>query len=265
MNIIAAIILGLVQGLTEFIPVSSSGHLIVFHEILRLQDGGLAFDVALHIGTLMALVVFFWKDIMGLVSNLFQQNQEGRLARIIALATIPAVLGGVLLEDLASSTFRSTLLVAVNLMLVAALMLFAEDFIERRANHKTLSKLSIPTGMAIGIAQVAALLPGVSRSGSTITAGLFAGLSREAAARFSFLLALPITFGAILKTVAGGDTFGHIQADPGPFIAGIIAAFVSGYVAIRFLLKFVAKHNLRPFAYYRIALGIGIILWLQFV
>jgi undecaprenyl-diphosphatase len=263
MEIIKVIILGVVQGLTEFIPVSSSGHLVILHEWLEV-DGGLIFDVALHIGTLLALVVYFWRDIVDLGRGFFGKGKDAQVVWMIVLATIPAVISGVLLASAADSAFRSPRLVSINLIIVAGLMLLAEHVAEKRRRPSQLEKVTLKQALAMGAAQAIAVVPGVSRSGSTITAGLFAGVDRVAATRFSFLLAIPITLGAILKVLLTSDAAKVIGNDPNLFIIGIISAFLSGVFAIRFLLRYLSKHSLAAFAYYRIALGVGtlLILWL---
>jgi undecaprenyl-diphosphatase len=259
MSILEAIILGLVQGLTEFIPVSSSGHLVLLHAAFGVTDSGLAFDVALHIGTLLALVIFFYKEIRLLIGGILGHNNHKRLAWLIVYATVPAVIAGVLLQDLAETSFRSVRLVAVNLIIVALLMLVAEWYAKRHYDKKTaLHNVRANQAMTIGVAQALALVPGVSRSGSTITAGIFAGLDRVAATRFSFLLAIPATFGAIVKTLLDGGG-ALIAGEPAVFAAGIISAFFSGLFAIRFLIRYLAKHDLSVFAYYRIALGLVVL------
>ena len=260
MNILEAIILGLVQGLTEFIPVSSSGHLVLLHRLLDTHSG-LAFDVALHIGTFLALVSIFWRDILSLARSIFIKSPQTRLAWLLALATIPAVISGMLLESRAESSFRSPLLVGVNLILVALLMLAAERYALKRQQSK-LERLKPLQAIFIGLAQAVAVIPGISRSGSTITAGIFTGLDRVAATRFSFLLAMPITFGAILKVLSDGDTLNQVGQEASLFAVGIITAFLSGIFAIKFLLKYLSKHSLSVFAYYRIALGIAVIVLL---
>ena len=259
MNIIEAIILGLVQGLTEFIPVSSSGHLVLLHQALGITENGLMFDVALHIGTLLALIIYFYKDIWLLFLGIMGENEYKRVAWLIVMATIPAVITGMLLQDSAESAFRSVRLVAINLIVVALIMLTAEWF-ARRYKHKTLlQKIRWPQALAIGIAQGAAIVPGISRSGSTITTGLFVGVDRVAATRFSFLLGIPITAGAIVKVLASDEAIHMVGSESGVFIVGIITALLSGLFAIKFLLKFLSKHTLAAFAYYRIALGLVVL------
>ena len=254
----------MVQGLTEFIPVSSSGHLVLLHSAFGVQQNGLAFDIALHTGTLLALIIFFRKEVQLLIQGIFGRSDHKRLAWLIAAATIPAVIAGVLLQGLAETSFRSINLVAINLIVVAFLMLAAERYAKRHYDKKTaLHKVGAGQALAIGAAQAAALIPGVSRSGSTITMGIFAGLDRVAATRFSFLLAIPATVGAIAKTIWDGG-IGQLDNDLTVSLVGIIAAFISGLFAIRFLIRYLARHDLSVFAYYRIALG-SIVLLLTYL
>lgn len=260
MSIIQAIILGLIQGLTEFIPVSSSGHLILAHYVLGVTESGLAFDVALHLGTLVALVSYFWKDLLGYASALFKKSDKTRITYLLILATIPAAVFGYLLESRAESQFRSVRLVAVTMLLFGFVMLVAEYYYRRRTRHAPLDKITTTQAMAMGFAQALAIIPGVSRSGSTITTGLFVGLDRVAATRFSFLLGIPITCGAILKVFTAGGVFRAARAEQSIFIIGIVTAFLSGLFAIKFMLKYLSKHGLNVFAYYRIALGIFMLL-----
>ena len=260
MTIIEAIILGLVQGLTEFIPVSSSGHLVFLHEVFGFTENGLMFDVALHIGTLTALIIYFHKDIVLLIKGILGKNQYTKLAWLIALATVPAVISGVLLQEKAESTFRSVQLVAVNLIVVALAMLAAEWFANRYERKTQLQQTSTRQALAVGVAQAVAVIPGISRSGSTITTGLFMGLDRVAATRFSFLLGIPITFGAIVRVLTEDGAAQLISNEFGLFAVGVISALLSGMFAIRFLLKFLAKHTLAVFAYYRIVLSAIVLL-----
>lgn len=255
MGIFEAVILGLVQGLTEFIPVSSSGHLLLMSQAFGVNQSGLGFDVALHIGTLAALLAYFHNDVFRLFKSLFRHSVETKLAWLIAAATVPAVIAGSFLQTTAETTFRSPVLVCLTLAGVALIMLLAEQVASRAQGLKELQKISPRQALLVGFAQALALVPGVSRSGSTITAGLFVGLDRVAATRFSFLLSIPITFGAILKVVGSSATLDHISAEPALFAVGIVTAFASGAFAIHYLLKFVAKHTLKAFAYYRLALA----------
>ena len=254
MSIFEALVLGLVQGLTEFIPVSSSGHLLLGHELFGSSDSTLGFDVALHVGTLIALVVFFRKDIITLLTNLFAKNEHGRLARLLIISTIPAMVAGLLLSDFIDENLRSPAIVAFSLSIVAVMMLVVDRLVKNKSDKEITQK----QGMSVGLAQALALVPGVSRSGATITAGVFVGLSREQATRFSFLLAMPIVAGSALGVLLKGDLGGESTT---PLLVGMLAAFLSGTFAIRFMLKSISKVGLKPFAYYRIALALIVLLF----
>lgn len=260
MNIFDALILGIVQGLTEFIPVSSSGHLVLLHNWLGVEQSGLAFDVALHAGTLLALLIFFRKDLAKLVVGIFKGGVERRVAIILGIATVPAVIAGLFLSDLAETAFRSNRLVAINLIIVALLMLAAERYYPKHKAKTEMNKVNTKQGIVIGFAQAIALVPGTSRSGITITTGLFAGLDRLAATRFSFLLGIPIMLGAILKIFALDSGATQVANQPAIFTVGVMAAFLSGLAAIAFMLKYLAQHTLNIFAYYRIIVGLLVLL-----
>ena len=252
MSILEAIVLGLVQGLTEFIPVSSSGHLIIAHELFGTTDSTLVFDVALHIGTLLALVIFFWKDILGLIKNVFSKNSQGMLSRIIIVGTIPAALIGYLFSDWIDDNLRKPITVVITMIIMGLLMLAVEKY---SAKKRTVSSVTMQDGAKIGFAQAVALIPGVSRSGATITAGMVQGLKRADAAKFSFLMAIPITVGAIVGSLIGAEP-GELGGQTTIFAVGILMALISGLFAIRFLLKFLSNNSLSVFAYYRIALAL---------
>lgn len=257
LELIKAIVLGLVQGFTEFIPVSSSGHLIIVGHFINFSYSGLAFDVALDIGTLAALFIFFWKDFWNLAHDFVLGGENRKLAGYILLATIPAVIAGVLVQGLAETVFRSNALVAFNLIWVGLLMLF----IDRMPQLVTkIQDIKLPQAMIVGLAQMLALIPGTSRSGITITAGRALKFDRVTATRFSFLLSAPVITGATLKVLADGDTLHEMSMVPGLYIAGIVSAFVAGYLSIKFLIWFLGKHGLAVFAYYRIAVGALILL-----
>ncbi len=258
MTLLQAIILGAIQGFTEFIPISSSGHLVIAHSLLGLENGGLAFDVALHFGTLLALVTFFKNEIGRLSVAFFKKSRETNLARMLALATLPAVVAGMLLENAAESAFRSIRLVSFNLLIVGIVMLLAERY-SKKLTKKDVYEVRSGQAIGIGVAQAAALVPGVSRSGATITAGLFSGLDRVSATRFSFLLGIPITFGAILKVFLDGNLVSNFSGQMDVVLTGVIMSFATGLFAIKFLLKFLAKNTLAIFAYYRIILALVIL------
>jgi undecaprenyl-diphosphatase len=258
-SIVEAIILGIVQGLTEFLPVSSSGHLVFLHEIFGANRNDLAFDVALHVGTLSALIIYFWSDLLGFAKAVISRSDKSRLVWLLALATIPAAIFGYLLESAAENAFRSTTLVAFNLIVFGLVMLLAESYYKKNSRHTLLDKISRNQAFAVGLAQALAIVPGVSRSGSTITFGMFAGLDRVAATRFSFLLGIPIIAGAALKVLLDTSS-SAFEGQLGIFIVGILTAFVSGFFAIKFMLKFLSNHGLHIFAYYRIGFGVLILL-----
>jgi undecaprenyl-diphosphatase len=255
MSIFDALLLGLLQGFTEFIPVSSSGHLLLAHEVLGTGENTLVFDVALHIGTLIALLLFFRKDLWNIAINITHKNKEGRLARILVIATIPAILVGLLFSGFIDTNLRSPVIVAVTLILVGIAMIYVDN----RSIPDNKHEVTRRQGLWVGVMQSLALIPGVSRSGITITTGMFMGLDRKQAARFSFLLSVPIIAGSALGIfLMDGDSlmFGT------ELYVGIVASFVSGLLAIKFMLAFIAKIGLKPFAYYRIALALIVLLTL---
>jgi undecaprenyl-diphosphatase len=262
MQILESIFFGAVQGLTEFLPVSSSGHLVLLHSIADLRVGNdLAFDVALHMGTLVALVVFFRSDLIRLARGWIrslrgQANSDGRLAWLILIGTCPAAIAGWWLEDTLVAVARQPESVAV-VLVFGGVVLWAVDRWSRRSNP--VESLSIWSVLAIGVGQALALIPGVSRSGATIIVGRWVGLGREAAARFSFLLSAPIILGAGLKQ---GFELRGLPLNLGVFAVGMVTAAVVGYFAIRWLLRLVQQHSYAPFAVYRVVLGV--IAWLYF-
>jgi len=262
------ILLGIVQGLTEFLPVSSSGHLILAPAVMGFADQGLALDTILHLATLLALIIYFRKDLLELLISLVAPTSSPdtrRLAWAILAATVPAGVAGLLGEDIIEEQLRSPMFVAGNLI-VWSMVFFVAD--RQGADTKPapdeLIKLSFGKVLLIGVAQAIALLPGTSRSGITLAAGLFMGLSREGAARFCFLLGAPIIL------AAGGHKALHFLSAPaGSFaystpqlLAGFIAAFLSGYLAIKILMAILSKAGLMPFIIYRVILGTSIFLFL---
>ncbi|MDA8168796.1 MAG: undecaprenyl-diphosphate phosphatase [Nitrospiraceae bacterium] len=246
-----ALILGIVQGLTEFFPVSSTAHLILIPDLFHFSKATetLSFDVALHGGTFLALVMAFWRDWLRII------KEDRRLLLFVVLATIPAGVAGVLLEHKVETTFRTPLIIASSMIVLGIVMLFAE----KKRGGKEVGALSLADAMAVGFAQVLALIPGVSRSGITITAGLFMGMKREEAARFSFLLSVPVVAGAVI--LEGRKIFHAGAMEAGILVPAVIASAVTGLFAIKFLLRFLEKHPINAFAYYRVLLGAFIIFW----
>ena len=277
MGPLLAIILGFIEGATEFIPVSSTGHLIVVRQLLGINEAsGLAFDAVLQLATTLAIVVYFWKDILGLAQTFFglilKRNIDGRdkiLFWGIVIGTIPAVIFGLLLENQMATAFRNVNLVAVTLILGSALIAFAQYVSKSVYRNGTVwspsgssisKELSIARGVAIGFFQSLALLPGVSRSGATISGGLLMGLSKDDAVRFSFLLSIPILIGSGLKKFL---EIRHEVFTTGygvSLLLGSVTAFVVGLLSIRFLIKYLKTNNLNVFIWYRIALAFLILI-----
>ena len=261
MTHIAAIILGFVEGATEFIPVSSSGHLIIVRHFLGLGDGGLAFDAVLQMATSCALLVYFWRDVMKIIKTAWFfitrkpiEQKEKTLLYAIVLGTIPAIIFGLLLEKSMDTIFRNIYLVALTLVLGSLLFWYAQ----RKGTHNKV--LTVGKGIKIGFYQCLALLPGVSRSGATISGGLLSGLTQEEAVHFSFLLSLPILFGAGLKKLleVRGELFSSSFGSS--ILLGSVVAFITGLIAINFLIKYLKNHNLNVFIWYRIVLAILLII-----
>lgn len=310
-----AVILGVVQGLTEFIPVSSSAHLVLVPYLAGWEHPGLAFDVALHMGTAAAVIVYFWRELVAMARGLLFGGRDAdgriyrRLALLVVLASVPVAIIGLFLEDFISGVFEQPLVVA-GLLLVTALLLFSGERVrtlrskrtQRRAAHadhgravwtgdwrgtpavddgagavgvlpvgddgedpagQTLDRLTVRHAVVIGLFQGLAILPGVSRSGSTISGGMMAGLTREAATRFSFLLSLPALLGAFILSL---PDLGEPGSYSTPVIAGgVVASFISGYAAIRFLVRLVARDRLTGFARYCIFLAVVTFIAYQFL
>jgi undecaprenyl-diphosphatase len=259
-----AIVMGIVQGLTEFLPISSSGHLIVVPHLAGWDDPfirSLAFTVMLHVGTLVALLAYFWRDWARLVpaglatirDRSFRGDPDRRLAWLIAVTMPPAVVVGVLLNDVFEEQVRQELLVAL-MLVVGAGILWTADRLGRR--EKEVDGLGFGGAFGIGCAQAVALVPGISRSGISISAGLFAGLTREAAARFSFLMATPITLGAViweLRKLLTGEA--GVTPEAGVLLAGMVAAAGAGFLAIAVLLRYLRSHPMTIFVLYRLVLA----------
>ena len=255
MSYFQAIILGLVQGLGEFLPISSSAHLILVPYIFGWAKHSEEFDIALHLGTLIAVLSFFWRDIITLTKAGFSKSKssEKKLFRLVILATIPAGLIGVMFEDIVDIKLRSATLVIAIAMGAMGLVLVWADKISKKKDG--LEKINVLEAVVIGFSQAIALLPGISRSGATMTTGLLFGLKREEAARFSFLMSIPIILGAGLmqiKDLHSGDI-------TGPFIIGVIVAAVIGYLSIKWLLNYLNKGSFTSFAWYRLILALFVI------
>ncbi|MCU1369289.1 MAG: undecaprenyl-diphosphate phosphatase [Ilumatobacteraceae bacterium] len=266
MSYLEAIVLGIVQGLTEFLPISSSGHLRIVPELFGWSDPGSSFTAVIQLGTMAAVVLFFWKDLWRIVAAWFRDawrivknrgttgqhsTDDARMGWYLIVATIPIAVFGFAFKDQIETGARDLRLIATTLIVGGLVLLWAD-----RAGRRTkdIEHIATKDGVTIGLAQSLALIPGVSRSGSTITAGLFLGFTREAAARFSFLLSIPavVLSGLFsLKDVGGGDGL-----PVGPTLVATVVSFVVGYAAIAWLLKYLTSHTLMVFVVYRVALGL---------
>ncbi|MBD3330742.1 undecaprenyl-diphosphatase UppP [Candidatus Peregrinibacteria bacterium] len=264
MTIVEALILGIVQGITEFLPISSSGHLVLGETLLGLKVEELkSFDVVVHLGSLMAIFVYFRRDIWGLLKSFFgifvgkfdKSDPFLKLILFILIGTIPAVVVGFTLEDQIDAFFRSPERVALCMIVVGIVFVVSE----LRRKKLITEGLNWWKAIIIGIAQAAALIPGVSRSGSTIAAGLFSGMKREAAARFSFLLGMPAIFGAGLLTATKIPESGGLSVNYLPLLIGFASSFVFGLISVSFLMRFLKRHTLMVFALYLISLGLFVL------
>lgn len=274
MSYLESIILGVVQGLGEFLPISSSAHLVIVPWALRFKDPGLTFDVALHFGTLFAILFYFWREWIDILTGACRytwktctsspsplmgegggegDSERTRLFFFLVLATIPGAMAGYFLDDLAETTLRHPLLIAVNMSALGFVLLLADRF---HIGKKTVTGVKFLDSVLIGCAQSLALIPGVSRAGITMTAGLLTGFTREATARFSFLMAAPITLGACVFKAK--DFFS--EPVTGPVLAGILVSTLFGFLSIKYLLRYLQTHTFRIFVYYRFAFSAAVFL-----
>lgn len=263
MTITEALILGVVQGVTEFLPISSSGHLVIAKSFLgSVRDPGILFEVLVHLGTLLAVLVFFRKDIGNLLLSLTDagslsegERKEGRkMVLAVVAGTLPTVVIALLFKDIFEELFSSVKIVACMLFITGLLLFFSDRVKERRRE-----KVTLKDALIIGIVQGGAIIPGISRSGSTIATGLFMGINGEKAAKFSFLLSIPAILGAVVlhaKDISGLSN-GHMM----PYMAGIASSALSGFFSIKVLMKVVAGRRLKLFAFYCWAVGIAALIY----
>ena len=267
MDPIHATILGALQGLTEVLPISSSAHLILIPTFLKWPESGLTFDVALHLGTFIALALYFWQDIIELAGNFFTglagkglHTTANRLPFYIIAGTIPAAIVGKTMEGPIEELFRkSPLLIAAFLVIFGLILAFADT---TGAKRWKMDQITLKSAVIIGLAQCLALMPGVSRSGITITAALLLGFNRETSARFSFLLSLPIVAGAALLKVGHLVKTGIPANEVTPLLIGIATSALFGFLSVAFLLKLVQRNSLYPFVWYRIVAGAGALVFI---
>ena len=270
MPIIHAIVLGLVQGLAEFLPISSSGHLLLVPWLFGWDDFAnhpeleKAFDVSLHLGTVVAVIGYFWKDLVVYIREgtrlLWRRekpvNAEGRLAWLLVLSSVPAAAVGAVGEEYIDSKLGTPVLIAISLIVFGLLLAWAD----RRAGKRTIDEYTGADALKIGAAQVLALNPGTSRSGITMTAARYMGFSRDAAARASFLMAIPVTVGAVAYKMVKLLTDGIPPGFGLPMVVGIITSGISGWIAVWGTLKLIRTRSFMPFVVYRVALGVLVLL-----
>lgn len=253
MTVFQALVLGIVQGLGEFLPISSSAHLVLIPWLFGWEDPGLTFDVALHMGTLLAVVLYFWKDWLRLIRAVFQRgpSDEKRIFWYLVVATIPGGLFGLAFENKAETTFRSHFLIGI-MMIVMGILLYLAD---KRRQIRKMDTMTMADALWIGLSQALAIIPGVSRSGSTMTTARFLDIKREDAARFSFLMSTPIILGA------GVFKLRHLTlaAINLPFSVGVLSSFIVGIISISFLLQYLKTSNFGLFVGYRFLVGLVVI------
>ena len=273
LSIFHAILLGLIQGLTEFLPISSSGHLVALQQILAIPGASLAVDVALHLGTLVAVFVFYWHDIMEMVKEFFlwigellgirkpkykSNNGYRTMMIMIIIATIPTAIIGLIFNDIFEKAFSSIKVVGFTLLITGTLLWISNRI---RRGRKQAKDISIVDAITVGLIQGLAITPGISRSGSTIFAGMLRGFSMELATKFSFLLSIPAILGAALLEGKKVLEQGQLLTDGLPMFIGFVVAAVSGFFAIKFLVNLINKRKLHYFSYYCWGVGILIILY----
>lgn len=267
MSILQSIILGFIQGFTEFLPISSSGHLIIPKDIFGWPDQGLSFDVAVHVGSLLAVILYFFKDIQLMIvawlKQVFKQEHDSfqaRVAWMVILGTIPAALLGFVFEDIIEQQLRSILVISFTTIVFGLLLWWADV---KATQSKSLENLSINNTLFIGFMQAVALIPGTSRSGITMTAALMAGYTKTAAARFSFLLSIPLILAiGLYKTKQLIES--EVAVNLNDLLIGTSVSFVTAFTCIYFFLKWIEKMGFLPFVIYRLVLGVALaIIWWQ--
>jgi len=255
-DLAAAALLGIVQGLTEFLPVSSTAHLILVSDLLKLDPErfGLSFDVALHLGTALAVLLYFARTWIGLAADVVRGRW--RMPALIVLGTAPAAIAGVLLQSMVERELRGALVVATGLVVGSVVFVAAEAVARQR---RVMTEIGVVDALVVGAAQAIALVPGISRSGITISAGLFREVRREDATRFAFLLATPVILGAGAKTLLDARKAAELLATPDVLAVGFVVSFLSGIAAVAFMVRFLRGHSLNWFVAYRLVLAAAIV------
>lgn len=265
---VGIILLAIIQGIAEFLPISSSAHLIIFRDLFGIGansvsgDLALAFDIALHFGTLLAIVIYFFKDFLKMIiSGLTKgiKDKDGKIFWFILVATIPAAIVGVLFEDVIENMIRSNfILIAMALIVMGIIIYFADKYSKQL---KGFDKMTVKDAIIIGCSQVFALIPGFSRSGTTIASARILKLNREEAAKFSFYLSAPVVLGAVILSIFDATTIAAITSNLSIFVVGVGVAFISGLLCIEFLLHYIKKNDFKLFMWYRVILGIIVIIY----
>ena len=265
---IGIILLSIIQGITEFLPISSSAHLIIAREVFRIgttitTDMALTFDLAVHLGTLIAVVAYFFKDLLKiLISGILKgiKDNDGKIFWLIIIATIPAALAGIFGEEIIEKAIRGNLYIIASALALMGIIIYLVD--QKYKTDKTINQLNFKNALLIGFFQIFALIPGFSRSGTTITAGRILNLNREESAKFSFYLSIPIIFGAILYKSINKETLSIISNDLNIFIFSILISAIVGMLAIGFLLNYLKKHDFKIFMWYRLGLALIVFIFL---
>jgi len=268
MEVLSTLILGFIQGVAEFLPISSSAHLIIFREVFGIgrdmgTDVAFVFDIALHLGTLLAIGIFFFKDFINMFHKGFTKgvkDPEGKILWYLIAASVPAAIIGILFDQIIEDYVRNKfLLIAISLMVMGIIIYLVDKYSKR---EKTIKEVTLKDAFIIGCSQVFALIPGFSRSGTTIATARVLKLEREDAAKFSFFLSAPVVLGAVVLQLFKSSTWDIIMNNTMIFVLGTLMSFVIGMLCIRFLLKYLRKNDFKIFMIYRVILGIIVIAWL---
>lgn len=262
---LSVIILGFIQGIAEFLPISSSAHLIIFRDLFGIganigNDIAMSFDIALHFGTLLAIGIYFFKDFINMIKKGFTKgvkDKEGKILWYIVVATIPAAIAGILFEDVIENIVRTNFIIIAIALIVMGIIIYLVD--KKFDSKKEIGDMSLKDAIVVGCSQVFALIPGFSRSGTTIAAGRILNLKREDAAKFSFFLSAPVVLGAVVLDLK--DSIPVLMDNLLIFVVGILVSFIVGMLCIKFLMKYLKKNDFKIFMWYRVILGIIVILW----
>ena len=270
MELIQVFILGVIQGIAEFLPISSSAHLIIFRDIFGIGsfltgEYEMSFDIALHFGTLLAILVFFFKDFLRMIKDGFTKGcktTDGKLLWYLVVATIPAAVVGVLFEDKIDEVVRTNYVLICAALSIMGIIIYLAD--KYHSEEKSFKEMKLKDAILIGCSQVFALVPGFSRSGTTIATSRFLKINRSDAARFSFYMSAPVVCGAVLIKVLKGDMISLITYNPKVFVLGVVVSFVFGLLCIKFLLKYIKTHDYNIFMWYRLGISLLALIVLLF-